>query len=61
MHQFPSVETEFFHQLKLEYIAPYWTDYSKPSTINFYEKFRENFATEPNNFGIQGFERGSGA
>lgn len=54
--QYKSIEIEKFHDLKLRYIAPYWTDYKKPSTINFIEKFKSNFYTEPDNFGMQGYD-----
>ena len=54
--QYKSIEIEKFHDLKLKYIAPYWVDYHKPSTINFIEKFKSNFYTEPDNFGMQGYD-----
>ena len=54
--QYKSIEIEKFHDLKLKYIAPYWVDYQKPSTINFIEKFKSNFYTEPDNFGMQGYD-----
>ncbi|MEN8116898.1 MAG: LysM peptidoglycan-binding domain-containing protein, partial [Bacteroidota bacterium] len=53
---YSSIQIDYFHNLKLKYIAPYWTDYSNPSTIKFVEKFKSNFATEPNNFGMQGYD-----
>ena len=54
--QYESIQIGHFHNLKLEYISPYWTDYEKPSTINFIEKFKSNFYTEPDNFGMQGYD-----
>lgn len=54
--QFRSIDVEHFHNLKLKYIAPYWTEYNKPSTIQYIEKFKENFYTEPNSFGMQGYD-----
>ncbi len=51
-----SINVEHFHNLKLRYIAPYWIDYENPATIQFLEKFRSNFATEPDNIGVQGFD-----
>ncbi len=54
--RYPSIDVEHFHNLKLKYVYPYWTNYDDPSTIRFIEKFRENFITEPNNFGMQGFD-----
>lgn len=58
-HRFPnyqSIQVEHFHNLKLKFIAPYWTEYSSPGTIRFIERFKENFATEPDNFGMQGYD-----
>ena len=54
--QYESIQISHFHNLKLEFISPYWTDYKKSSTINFIEKFKNNFYTEPNNFGMQGYD-----
>ncbi len=54
--QFHSISDEFFHNLNLNYVAPYWVDYNHPETIRFLEKFRRYFHTEPDNFGIQGYD-----
>lgn len=54
--QFESITDEFFHNLKLKYIAPYWVDYSHPETIRFLEKFKKHFHMEPDNFGMQGYD-----
>ncbi|MEE4286650.1 MAG: LysM peptidoglycan-binding domain-containing protein [Mariniphaga sp.] len=54
--QFESISDEFFHNLKLHYIAPYWVDYSHPETIRFLKKYKEHFYTEPGNFGMQGYD-----
>jgi LysM repeat protein/ABC-type branched-subunit amino acid transport system substrate-binding protein len=54
--QFESISDEFFHNLKLQYVAPYWVDYSHPETIRFLKKFKEHFYTEPGNFGMQGYD-----
>ena len=54
--QFRSIDVEHFHNLKLKYIAPYWTEYKKPSTISYFKKFKNNFYTEPNSFGMQGYD-----
>ncbi len=53
---YESIQLDYFHNLKLEYISPYWADYKKPSTINFIEKFKSNFYTEPGDFGMQGYD-----
>lgn len=54
--QFESISKEFFHNLKLQYVAPYWTDYSHPGTIDFLKKFKSHFHAEPENFGMQGYD-----
>lgn len=54
--RYPSIEVAHFHNLKLKYINPYWIDYQKSSTIKYFEKFISNFGTEPNSYGVQGFD-----
>lgn len=54
--KYPSIEVAHFHNLKLKYINPYWIDYSKTSTTDYIEKFVTNFGTEPNSYGVQGFD-----
>ncbi|HYQ56597.1 MAG TPA: ABC transporter substrate-binding protein, partial [Draconibacterium sp.] len=53
---YSSIQIEHYHNLKLKFIAPYHTDYTNPKTIAFIEKYKNNFATEPNNFGFQGYD-----
>lgn len=54
--QFNSIQVDFFHNLKLNYVTPYWADYSHPSTVHFIQKFRQYFHTDPGNFGMQGYD-----
>ncbi len=54
--RYPSIEVAHFHNLKLKYINPYWMDYQKSATIKYVEKFIGNFGTEPNSYGVQGFD-----
>ncbi len=54
--QYESIELEQFHNLKLKFVAPYWVDYNDPATVAFFKKFKDNFYTEPNNFGMQGYD-----
>ncbi len=54
--RYPSIEIAHFHNLKMKYINPYWIDYKKPETIKYIEKFIDNFGTEPNSYGVQGFD-----
>lgn len=54
--KYPSIEITHYHNLQFKYINPYWIDYKNSSTINFIEKFISNFGTEPNSYGVQGFD-----
>lgn len=53
---YSSIQIEQFHNLKLKYIAPYYTDYTDTKTLHFVEKYKDNFGTEPDNFGFQGYD-----
>ena len=53
---YQSIDVEHYHNLKLRFIAPYWIDYKNPVTIDFIEKFKDNFGTEPNSIGVQGYD-----
>jgi ABC-type branched-subunit amino acid transport system substrate-binding protein len=54
--RYPSIDVAQFHNLKFKYLNPFWMDYDNPATVRFIQKFKSNFATEPNNFGVQGFD-----
>ncbi len=54
--QFSSIDLEFYFNLKLHYIDPYYVDYTDPATVEFISKFKDNFYTEPTNFGFQGYD-----
>lgn len=54
--QFESINQEYFHDGQLEFLAPYWPDYSKDVTKSFVRKFRHFFKTEPNQFSMQGYD-----
>ena len=53
---YSSIQIDHYHNLKLKYITPYWTDYNNPVTIDFVERFKTEFGTEPINFGMQGYD-----
>jgi len=40
----------------MRYVAPYWLDYENPTAIRFIDKFKAEFKTEPNNYGVQGYD-----
>ncbi len=54
--QFESINPDSFHQGKLEFLTPYWPDFSKPVTRSFVQKFRTYFKAEPNQFSMQGYD-----
>jgi len=54
--QFESINNEYFHDGQLEFLAPYWPDYSKEVTKSFVRNFRNHFKTEPNQFSMQGYD-----
>jgi LysM repeat protein/ABC-type branched-subunit amino acid transport system substrate-binding protein len=54
--QFHSIQEEFYHNLRLQYVTPYWADYTHPETVRFLTKFRQHFHTDPGNFGMQGYD-----
>ncbi|NQU88097.1 MAG: hypothetical protein HQ541_20300, partial [Mariniphaga sp.] len=54
--QFESIDQEHFHNVKLKYFYPFWTDYSSPSVINFVSEFRKNFNTDPTPYSMQGYD-----
>lgn len=54
--RYPSIEVAHYHNLQLKYINPYWIDYKNNSTVKYFEKFISNFGTEPNSYGVQGFD-----
>ncbi len=54
--RYPSIDVAQYHNLKMKYIYPYWVDYSNPATLEMIKSFKQNFATEPNMFGMQGFD-----
>lgn len=54
--QFESINQEYFHDGQLEFLAPYWPDYTKDVTKSFVRKFRNYYKTEPNQFSMQGYD-----
>lgn len=54
--RYPSIDIAHFHNLKLHYINPYFVDYTDKGTNDYIEKFKSFFGTEPNSYGIQGFD-----
>jgi len=58
-HRYPnyqSIQLDHYFNLKLKFVAPYWTDYEAPGTIRYITRFKDDFGTEPDNFGMQGYD-----
>lgn len=53
---YKSIQPEYYHQVQLEYLAHYFTDYESLPVNQFIGKFRKQFGTEPNEFSFQGFD-----
>lgn len=54
--QFESINQEYFHDGQLEYLAPYWPEYTSDITRSFVRRFRDYFKTEPNQYSMQGYD-----
>jgi hypothetical protein len=54
--KYPSIEVAHYHNLKMQYINPYWVNYQNSATISYVERFKTEFGTEPNSYGFQGFD-----
>jgi len=54
--RYKSIQPEYFHRTKLNFLSPYFVDYKSETVNRFIRKFRHNFATEPNQFSFQGYD-----
>jgi ABC-type branched-subunit amino acid transport system substrate-binding protein len=54
--RFRSIQPEYFHQVNMQLLSPYFVDYRSKLTNRFISGFRDNFATEPNQFSFQGYD-----
>ena len=51
-----SINLEYLHNIRLQYLAPYFIDYGNPNVITFVEKYRNAFSTEPTQYSFQGYD-----
>jgi LysM repeat protein/ABC-type branched-subunit amino acid transport system substrate-binding protein len=51
-----SIQTENYHHIRLRYLSPTFTDYTKPLVRRFINQYRETFSGEPSQFSYQGFD-----
>jgi hypothetical protein len=54
--QFESINPEQYHYGQLEFLTPYWPDFSQEVARSFAVNFRNQFRTEPNQYSIQGYD-----
>jgi len=54
--RYKSIQTEYFHRTRLNYLTPYFVNYESPVVNQFIRKFRRNFYAEPNQFSFQGYD-----
>ena len=54
--RFKSIQTEYYHHVRMNLLSPYYVDYKAPVVNDFIRKFRRNFADEPNQFSFQGYD-----
>lgn len=54
--RFESINTEYYHRLKLHYLTPSFIDYEDTEVKNFVKKYRENFKGEPDPYSFRGYD-----
>jgi len=54
--RYKSIQTEYYHHVKMNLLSPYYVDYKAPVVNQFIRKFRRNFSDEPNQFSFQGYD-----
>jgi LysM repeat protein/ABC-type branched-subunit amino acid transport system substrate-binding protein len=53
-----SVDIEYFHNVNLQYLSPYYVDYNDTKTTSFLEAYRQSFDGEPSQYSFQGYDIG---
>lgn len=56
--QFKSINTEYFHKLKLHYLTSNHVDYTAMNVKEFIGKYRNNFSNEPDQYSYRGYDLG---
>lgn len=54
--RFRSINTEYYHRLKLHYLTPNYIDYNSDQVNAFVKKYRTNFSAEPDMLSFRGFD-----
>ena len=53
---FETIESNYLHALDLRLAMSYYTDYNDSLTVEFINRYREAFNTEPTSFSYQGYD-----
>jgi len=53
---FRSINTEYFHKLKLHYLTPRYVDYNAPMVNDFIADYRSQFYGEPDEYSFRGYD-----
>ena len=51
-----SVDIEYFHNINLQYLTPYFVDYADDKTTAFVEAYRQSYEGEPSPYSFQGYD-----
>jgi len=51
-----SINTEYYHRLKLQILTPNFIDYNDEDVKKFIKKYRERYLTEPNQYSYRGYD-----
>lgn len=54
--RFKSINTEYFHRLKLHYLTPNYVNYDSPAVNRFIDVYRQNFSAEPDMLSFRGYD-----
>ncbi|MBN2806110.1 MAG: LysM peptidoglycan-binding domain-containing protein [Prolixibacteraceae bacterium] len=54
--RFKSINTEYFHRLKLHYLTPNYVDYDDDAVNRFIGKYRQHFNAEPDMLSFRGYD-----
>jgi LysM repeat protein/ABC-type branched-subunit amino acid transport system substrate-binding protein len=51
-----SINIEYLHNINLQFLSPYFADYTNPKLNSFIGKYRSAFGSEPTPFSFQGYD-----
>lgn len=56
--KFQNIDPEYFFNLKLKIVSPFFVDYEKDDVIKFIKIYRELYKTEPSQYSFHGYDVG---